>query len=274
MKSTVTALLILLIVSGASSKESIYTASTPAGHVVRSFLQIPLSDSVDFIRWRLVLSEGRYNLYCNYGIGKPNTNGFINGGDKIELYGIVKKEENIYQLQNGAIILKLYQLNPDLLHLLDENNNLLVGNGGWSYTLNNVKPVVAGLVNKKQYPAALKDSMAFEGRTPCKIPGIVPAGTSCYKLKWYVVLYASAEKNKPGTYRIKGTPFRRLESKSGNWEIITRADGITVYQLKDDKNHGFLSLVKPDENILLFIDTNGKLLVGDENFSYTLNRRF
>ena len=84
-------LAILLIVSCASGKVNIYTGSTPADTVIRSFLGIPLSDSVDFIRWKLILRDNRYQLQGNYGIGKANTNGFINGGARIELGGEFRK---------------------------------------------------------------------------------------------------------------------------------------------------------------------------------------
>jgi hypothetical protein len=36
-----------------------------------------------------------YTLNCNYGIGKPNTNGFINGGKKIELTAFAAKKKII-----------------------------------------------------------------------------------------------------------------------------------------------------------------------------------
>jgi hypothetical protein len=46
----------------------------------------------------------------------------------------------------------------------------------------------------------------------------------------------------------------------------------TVYQLEPNVAGGFLSFAKVDENILLVIDREGNPLVGNANFSYTLNR--
>src|SRR5689334_14865582 len=77
----------LIIVSCASGKEKTFVGCTPAAPVVRSFLGISLNDSVDFIRWKLIIDDDHYQLECNYGIGKPNTKGFINGGKKIGLNG-------------------------------------------------------------------------------------------------------------------------------------------------------------------------------------------
>ena len=42
--------------------------------------------------------------------------------------------------------------------------------------------------------------------------------------------------------------------------------------MNDDKGNGLLYLLKLDEHILVFTDAHEKLLVGNEDFSYTLNR--
>jgi len=275
MKTAISLLSMVLSIACASSGEKTYTASTPAAPVVKSFLGIPFTDSVDFIRWKITFSGNHYTLHCNYGIGKPNTNGFINGGNKIELKGELRKEKNIYQLHNGDKILKITELNTDLLHLVDADNRLLIGNGGWSYAINNMSPSVTDQINSNVHAkqTVLKDSMAFEGRTPCGVPGIIAPGAECYKLKWYVVFYADSGNNQPTTYRIVGTPYYGKEGGiKGKWEIITGDDGRIIYRLYNDSGNAFIHLLKTDENILLFIDAKGKLLVGNEDFSYALNK--
>jgi hypothetical protein len=275
MKIVCSFLSMFLIVPWASGKEKTYTGSTPADSVTRSFLGIPLSDPVDFIRWKFILFENNwYELRCNYGIGKANTNGFVNGGTTVELRGETRKEKNYYQFQNGTKKLKAVELNEDLLHLLSADNSLLVGNGGWSYTLNNITPSNTSQVTIATEPTILKDSMAFEGRTPCNVPGVVAPGSLCYKLKWYIVLYANAQMNKPSRYKVLGTQWRKEGGRTGTWKIIAGQNGRTTYQLNDDKGNGFLYLLKLDEHILVFTDAQGKLLVGNEDFSYTLNGRW
>src|SRR5215210_1613895 len=106
MKTISPFLSILILVSCASGKEVNYTGSTPAAEVIRSFLGIPLADSIDFIRWKLMIRDNSYELQCNYGIGKPNTNGFYNGGEKIGLTGECRKEKNYFEFRNGSKILK------------------------------------------------------------------------------------------------------------------------------------------------------------------------
>jgi len=273
MKKIVAILFLLLISSSSNGKEKAFTGSTPGGTIIRKFLGIPISDSIDFIRWKLVIRDHEYDLQCNYGIGKNNSNGFINGGKKIELKGALKKDKNYYQFQNGDKTLLVAELNPDLLHLLDENKKLLIGNGGWSYTLNNMAASSSDQLNFTAEAGILKDSMDFQGRTPCKIPGIIPPGMECYKLKWHIIFYADVKNNEPGTYKLFGTPWRQAGGRTGNWKIINGKDGRVIYQLNDDNGNGFLYLLKIDENIVVFTDADGKLLVGDEDFSYTLNRK-
>jgi len=273
MKIFATVLFIIGLVLCASSKETNYTASTPAGIMVREFLGLSLTDSIDFIRWKLSLSEIKYSLECNYGIGKPNTNGFYDGGKKVSFSGIVKKENNVYTLTNGNKSLKFAELNLNLLHLLNNDNTLVVGNGGWSYVLNSLTPTATSKFNMMSKPMILKDSIAFEGRTPCGIPNIIEPGKECYKLKWYLVLYS--KKNEPSAYRLLGTPYRREEGgRRGNWKITNGKDGRIVYQLSDEKEKPFIYLLKLDDGVLMFTDAKGNLLVGDHDFSYTLNRRF
>jgi hypothetical protein len=154
---------------------------------------------------------------------------------------------------------------------------LLVGTSGWSYTLNSVTPLGTDQVNVIAAPGVLKDSMAFHGRTPCNVPGVIEPGKLCNKLKWSIIFYANAQKNEPGTYRVFGTPWRKEEGgrvgRTGNWKIVTGKNGRTIYQLYDENGNGFLYLLKLDEHILVFTDAQGKLLVGDGDFSYTINRK-
>jgi hypothetical protein len=259
--------------SCATQEIKYFTGSTPADHVVRRFLNIPLNDSVDFIRWKLKIEDSKYSLQCNYGIGKPNTNGFYDGGKKIDINGKLIKDNAFFYFQNGDKFLNMVELNENLFHILNEDNSLLVGNGGWSYTLNNIQPVLTDKINITAKKSVITDSVIFDGRTPCKVPGVVRPGTECYKLKWRIFLYATAENNASGTYKVLGTPWRDETGRKGNWKTFTGKNGRIIYQLNDVNENGFLFLLKLDENILVFTDPEGKLLTGDEDFSYTLNRK-
>ena len=258
---------LLTLISCVHSKDRVFTASTPAGPEVRSFLGISTKDSIDFIRWKLVINDRKYSLSCNYGIGKPNTNGFINGGKNLELTGEVTRINYYFKLFNNKRSLNLLELNNDLFHFLDENRNLLVGNGGWSYALNSQASGTNKKLNFEPLPSSLADSMTFIGRTPCHW---LKEDKDCYKLKWYVILYTNPTTNQPTTYLLKGS-ISNHASMQGSWKI-SRKSGVEIYQLDTGKNNSQLYFIRLDNNILFFTDINGNLLVGDHDFSYALSR--
>ena len=275
MKIIPSLLLIILLASCANGKEITYIGSTPAHPVVRSFLGIPSRDSIDFIRWKLVFGKDHYHLKCQYGIGKPNTNGFIDGGKWIELSGILKKDGNYYYLQASDRKLTILELNSNLIHLLDENKNSLIGTGGWAYTLCIEKPSLTDQVNLISKQGALQDSFSFQGRTPCGEFSINRAGPNCIKMKWLLVFYADLRMQKPTTYLLNHSRANPLEypGKTGTWKIITGKDRRIIYELTPDDESTPTYLLKLDDNILAFTDEKGNLLVGNEDFSFTLSRK-
>jgi hypothetical protein len=117
----------------------------------------------------------------------------------------------------------------------------------------------------------------YEGRSPCQ--GIstllnFPRNDECTKIKWQLILYRDPETHTPTTFALGGFVWRN-QPKTGKWSIVkgTREDpAAEVYRLDTDDQNGFLSFLKADDNILLFLDKNRELLVGNEHFSYTLNR--
>lgn len=262
-------LLLTLLVFVANARELIYTGSTPAGRVVRTFLSISLSDSIDFIRWKITIGKDQYSLSCNYGIGQPNTNGFFGGGKWVEQNGPCKKEAKFYYLLNGDKTLSLFLINSNLLQIADAGNKLLVGNGGWSYTLNRMAPSVSTPANVITKPFAMTDSVVFQGRTPC-FDHDNSQSKACYKRKWQMVLFGDAQAGKSQTCFINGTAFNHKQ-KSGTWRIVTEKNGSAICRINVE-NESPLYLLKLDENIMLFTDAQGNPLVGNEDFSFTLNR--
>jgi len=256
---------------GAAAKN--YIGSTPANAaVVRDFLNIPRTDSVDFIRWKLQLNNKEFELNCNYGIGKPNTNGFYDGGKTIQLKGKFTVSGNDIVLQKAGKYLRMVELNEDLIHIADNNEHLLVGTGGWSYTLNTISPLHSSHVNLKANMSTVTDSLVYVGRTPCGVPGIIEPGKECYKLKWKIIFYPISNSLHYGRYKILGTAYRAQNGKTGTWRMIDGKDGRIIYELNNDQETKYICLVKLDDQVLVFSDGEGKLLVGNEDFSYTINR--
>lgn len=263
------ALIVTLIVSVANASGAGYTGSTPAGEVVRTFLSIPASDSIDFIRWKLTMTDGKYILSCNYGISQPNTNGFFGGGKWVERKGTCKKEESFCYLLSGDKSLSLFVINSNLLQITDKDNNLLVGNGGWSYTLNNTNPSVSNPVNVAAKAFGLTDSIVYQGRTPCFV-GNNRQSENCYKLKWRMVLFSLSLSDKSPTCFINGTIFNHKQ-QTGTWSILEEKNRNPVYRIVIADGSPYY-LLKLDENIMLFTDAQGNPLVGNEDFSFTLNK--
>jgi hypothetical protein len=117
----------------------------------------------------------------------------------------------------------------------------------------------------------------FEGRSPCReITSLlkVEGREACIKIKWQLLLFQDPVTHAPTTYALGGFAWRN-PPKTGRWAIVkgTKADPqAVIYQLEPDQPQGFLSFLKADENILLFLDHEHKPLVGNSRFSYTLNR--
>ncbi|MGZ8557541.1 MAG: hypothetical protein ACXWWC_04390 [Chitinophagaceae bacterium] len=117
----------------------------------------------------------------------------------------------------------------------------------------------------------------FDGRTPCRdlakqINETVT--TECIKIKWRLTLYKNAELVNQGNYELIGFIYKKDNPRIGKWHIVKGAhsnpDAI-VYQLDQDGREPLL-LMKGDDNILFFLDQEKKLMVGNRDFSYTLNR--
>lgn len=114
----------------------------------------------------------------------------------------------------------------------------------------------------------------FEGRPPCQqIARQVdsPATAECTKVKWRLTLYQDSIKKQPSNYQLLG----RFLPTEGKWKIIRGIKSnpdAEVYQLELAKTGTYFYFLKGDENVLFVLDEKKEFRVGNENFSYTLNR--
>jgi hypothetical protein len=186
------------------------------------------------------------------------------------------------------------KLNDNLLHLLDADRSLAVGHAGWSYTLSRTEPQrlqtnppgAAGTspaqttsTTNSSSPRAAASSVLgrFVGRSPCvevarEMNQTVEA--DCMKVKWDLTLYQDSRTFAPTTYTLDGTLYR-AQTRKGTWKMLRGAGinpGAVIYQLDPDASQGSLLFLKADDNILYFLDRSRNLLVGNYDFSYTLNR--
>lgn len=153
MKALLTTCVLLTTIFGASqsSPDSLnFVASTPCDALPRKLLAIPAEFDCELITWHLTLYRNQstqaptsYTLTYTYGMSKPNTRGFMNGGitkTKHGVWSIINSpgKRPIYQLTSdtSAETLTFLRLDDKLLHLLDDEGKLMIGHSGWSYTMN------------------------------------------------------------------------------------------------------------------------------------------
>jgi hypothetical protein len=128
----------------------VFAGSTPCDSAIRSVMQIPQSTICEFMKWEMKFlsnpaEPGRFELTVSYGQSKPNTNGFMNGGEKLILNGTYTIQSTkstavrkIYLLKSEKLSepVVLIRMDNNIFHFADRHQKLLVGNGGWGYVLN------------------------------------------------------------------------------------------------------------------------------------------
>jgi hypothetical protein len=190
----------------------------------------------------------------------------------------------VYQLLSSKQQISFLLLDYNLLHLLNPDKSLAIGNEGYSFTLSKSAIIIKQQTNynspaiTKSFPTGLKgDSIRFVGKTPCKeLTGTLKISETidCFKLKWDLILNQEPEKNYPTTYELRRTGHRESVIKE-KW-IVTKGTSknteAIVYLLDPDQPNKTILLLKGDDNVVFFLDKNRNLLVGNNEFSYTLNR--
>ena len=273
-----------------ASVKTVVLGSTPGDPSVKSMLSIPADKPIDFIRWELTLSEqknnaGSFSLNLTFGEGKPNTSGFKGGGEKLSVNGSYKarlhRNNLVYDLEgeHRGVRFSLVRLNTDMFHLLSPANELMVGNGGWSYTLAREKTSEAKTDDLPMWfdgsRSVAANEVVFDGRTPCREFAVaynMSAGLECHKLKWKLTLYRDPETKQPTVYKLQHSLIDH-KVVEGKWAELQGTSRPTIYKLDPNRSEGSVSFLVGDYNVLFLLDRNMRLLVGNEHFAYTLNRR-
>jgi hypothetical protein len=291
----IASMIITITCSGSTaglSGTTVLVGSTPGDQIVKSMLSIGAEKPIDFIRWDLALEAkqkdaGTFALNLVFGEGQPNTSGFKGGGEKLSRTGTYTSRQHrnhtVYDLKGDktAVRFSLGRLTDDLYHLLSPSHEMMVGNGGWSYTL--VRRGTTGpsgdlplWTTDTVNDAA--DEVVFDGRTPCQEFAAeyrMSAGPECHKLKWKLTLYRDSATKQPTAYKLQHTLIDH-KTVEGKWVISKAAGagpGAIIYRLDPDNPEGSMSFLVGDENVLFFLDRRSRLLAGNEHFGYTLNRR-
>jgi hypothetical protein len=277
-----------------SPKVDVFWGTSPCAEFAKPKLQIPTGENCDRIKWDFRLSEtGKYFLTREWGFHVDNRTYLKKGTAKFS--GNWKVTKGRTADPNGIVVhldpdqpnsLAFALIDQNILHLLDTNKTLAVGDSGASYTLSRVAMASDDLPTGSNGLSTDSDEPAetnFSGRTPCaEIAKEMnhPVGADCIKLKWSIDFYRDPKTLAPTTYRLRGTLYRNEargteKIREGKWKVTkgTKTDQhAIVYQLDAFDSDGPIFLLKADRNILLFLAKDGRLLVGNDDFGYTLNR--
>lgn len=284
----------------------VFEGITPCSLLTRPLPQIPADVDCEQMIWNLVLYQDpqtgaptTYSLKSAYSIPQQNTNGLVSGGTPIVMKGKwtiktgtkIDPEAIVYQINpdDPQTTVSFLKINDNLLHVLNSEKALLVGNGAWSYTLNRMDNQSPTQMNEQPgsfpepptrpplppIPAGSSVFSIFEGRTPCHDLVIeftqITSFPGCLKIKWRLTLYQDSATGEPSTYLYMGTSTFR----EGSWMIVRGLDDdadAVVYQLHLDDAQQPISFLRVDENHLFLLDRAMNLLAGNELFSYTLSR--
>ncbi len=258
----------------------IYRATTPCDAITRPVPAMAPGAQCEMATWTLNLrGDGRYALDAAYGMSEPNTLGMRHGGTSVSLAGTWSSEQDLITLATGnpGVAVRLLQVGSDLLHLVGADGRLLVGNAAWSYTLNRAGEAgrhAAVVASTYDEPGGIRGGV-FEGRTPCTAEvkaftaDLVPG---CSRLKWRLTLRQSAG-GQPAGY-VSGV-VGRPDATKGEWRIrrdLAGFPGAVVYEIRPSGSRQWLALLLVGGKNLFMLGPDRQLLVGDENWSYTLSR--
>lgn len=287
--------------SGKTNSATTFTivGSTPGDELIKSLLTIPKNKEVDFIRWQLILNDAKsdqnsFTLTIVFGVSQPNTLGF-KVEEKRAFEGTYTITQNKSDILHGVIYhfnsstlpseIMMVKLNENIFQLLTPQYRLMVGNGGWSYTLNRKEliqdnaVVLPALTPPSKLLSDTSPQVIYDGRTPCQEYAAehqLKVTSACFKLKWRLILNRDPITHKPTTYTIRKVVDNTPRDVTGNWTIIKgikENPDVIIYQLDPDEPENAISLLAGDENVLFFLDKKYRLHPGNGDFSYTLNKR-
>jgi hypothetical protein len=276
-----------------SPKVDVFFGTSPCAEFVKAKLEIPARENCDRIKWRFSLFEsGKYELTREWGYHVDNRTYLKKGTTNFA--GKWKRAKGRSGDPNGIVVqldadkpnsIGFALIDQNILHLLDTNRNLAVGDSGASYTLSRMvmSSELSTGSNGLSTDSEATVETHFSGRSPCREIAKElnrPVGADCFKLKWSIDFYRDPQTLAPTTYRLRGTLYRNETTnteriREGKWKVTkgTKTDpNAIVYQLDAFDADGPIFLLRADRDILFFLDKNGSVLVGNEDFSYTLNR--
>ena len=273
---------------------STFVGTTPANGTVRTMLAVPTSATVDMIEWKVTLDRDSYRAIARYGRAVANQPGLAPSDAVVERRGRVTestveragRDIAAYELEGLGTV---ERVSRDVLHFLKpDDHGLMVGHSGESYSLLREGAGEATDCAPAGPPSGLSYKISpvsegpavygvFEGRTPCRGVAAVlriEPGSGCFKSKWRVTLFQNPANRHPDAYLAEGSLFHDTPRK-GSWRFVGGRAGAKSPAVIELAAPGMppIRLQRGDANVLFFVDENDRPLVGNEHFSYVLNRR-
>lgn len=288
----------------------VFEGTTPCSNENPPMPHISADSPCEMMKWHIELHQDpktgeptTYLFHGAYGVTQANTTGIRAGGVNLELEGkwaILRGTKSnpdtlVYQLNPDTPELAIYltKITDYLLHVSTQERTLMVGNGGWSYTLNRTD--ASPMVDPTASPDLTLEPTAlatvpngspilgvFSGRTPCDDAfydfAKATPDAACTKLKWGLHLNRDPQTGQPTTYTLRNVfviPETQIKDLEGTWAVV-RAPKVypdaEIYQLNPTNAGQPLYFLKADDNHLFLLDHNFRLLVGDALWSYTLSK--
>lgn len=263
-----------------ASLEIHLAGSTPGDELVKAMFGIPAATAIDFMRWDLKMEPRAqtFTLSLNYGVNLPNTQDLKNGGEFKKMQGRYTTSNAIIRFNaTNNISFSLQRIDENVYHLLDTKQELITGNGGWSYSLSRVEPVAKASTwpSFKQLVQAKDTSTKIEfiGRTPCQVIARqtkMNVSNECWKMKWQLFLNRDPQTGAPAGFQLRRPNVNR-EQVQGSWQISKTTDGNMLTLMLS--NNTSLHFLIGNEHVLFILDDELKPLVGNSDMSFTLNRK-
>jgi hypothetical protein len=285
-------LCLFALAAQARADGGIFVGSTPCNTTVRTFLAIP-AGACDVVRWELSLgldakndapgpgvAQVEYGLYGKKLHKQKREFRWENGVGTAS-----RKDARVVELKRGKAALTLWKIDDETLYVLDSKKRPLVGDANFSYALSfavieKLKAAAEPSTDPAQQFAPLATGAkvfgVYEGRTPCDISQTlkIDAPTDCGKVRWRLTLFQDTKSRALTTYRLESALLESTREGAVSQLDGTPFDPLAkVLKLEVSDSREPVYLLRADDGVLLFLDSAGKLGLGNRDFNYVLNRR-
>ena len=135
-------LFLMMIESIGQNAAGVYVGTSPCDKGPRPFIGITTTENCDRIMWELTLSATTFSLNAGHGYHIDNRT-FKKTGTKT-IAGTWtstshKNSKQVIQLVSGNKTIQFLRMDGNILHLLNNDKSLMIGDGGQSYTLSRKK---------------------------------------------------------------------------------------------------------------------------------------